>query len=185
MSVVEVGDDARAGRREPRTCPRGTRRSGGRAARRPTKRYGMDANAAAMSQRQRRRRGSPRARRAGPRTRREPLEPEARTPLVTDAGHDERPAPARRSQSATAIGKQRREAEVLRERPDEVRDGADVDREAAAGGPIRATPCVNSERLDDPGSVRCLGEDDHAVARLRGRRRRAGRSPCRCARSRR
>ena len=94
---------------------------------------------------------------------REPLEPEPERARA-EAGHDERPhriaVPER-----DADREDDDEAEVLRERPDEVRDGADVDREAPRAARFARRP-ESLERLDDPGSVRCLGEDDHAVTRL-------------------
>ena len=201
VEVVEVRDDARTGRREARHALE-VGVDGWSSWSPPARRYGIAANAAARSQRQRRRRGSPRGSRrcrAAPAVSRSSPKP---TPLrarrPTRNGQTGSPY-----QSASRVGKSAARPRYFASVPTRFDDGADARSRAAAGGPIRAAPCVNSERLDDPGCVRRLGEDDHAVARLEDvvavredRRRRCGRSrrsarrgsacrgtPCRCTRS--
>ena len=94
---------------------------------------------------------------------REPLEPEPERARA-EAGHDERPhriaVPER-----DADREDDDEAEVLRERPDEVRRRRGRRSRSAEGARFARRP-ESLERLDDPGSVRCFGEDDHAVTRF-------------------
>ena len=95
----------------------------------PSKRYGIEANAAASSHVDRDDEESLADADAPGRIRRQRARARSPTPLVTDARDDERaerlPVPERERD-----GEERGEAEVLPEHPDEVGDGGDVDRES-------------------------------------------------------
>ena len=113
---------------EPRTCPRDRRRSGGRAARRRSNKYGQGRERGRMSSiADTTRKPSRTPTRVAPRVARSSAKPKALvTAPVTRNGPDGLAVPDRDPDR-----EHDREAEVLREDADEVEDGGDVDGEPA------------------------------------------------------